>query len=218
MVRSQLLRGFDRQCVDKIEHSLIAAGVNFIRNAVPTRLEKREEDGKIVVHYERDGVQLTVRRFIIFLTKSSHFPVFIDLTMQTLLIRIRVIHWFACECVYGHDVHGYDVDVVVGVVRRHSTQCCSPWAATPRPAIWGWRLPECSGRCRTARFAASTRLPTYRISTPSVMSSMYVDVNVATVTPSPSLYHPPTPFPPFFLGVLRIMCICTSDLIRAPWS
>lgn len=60
MVRSQLLRGFDRQCVDKIEQSLHAAGVHFIRNAVPTKLEKRDEDGKIVVHYDRDGVNVTV--------------------------------------------------------------------------------------------------------------------------------------------------------------
>lgn len=61
MVRSQLLRGFDRQCVDKIEQSLVHAGVKFMRNAVPVRLE-RAASGAVLCTYECvDGGQ-KVRR------------------------------------------------------------------------------------------------------------------------------------------------------------
>eukprot|EP00455_Lapot_gusevi_P008153 TRINITY_DN1351_c0_g1_i6.p1 TRINITY_DN1351_c0_g1~~TRINITY_DN1351_c0_g1_i6.p1 ORF type:complete len:509 (+),score=165.64 TRINITY_DN1351_c0_g1_i6:73-1599(+) len=55
MVRSELLRGFDRQSVSKIEQYMEGCGVRFIRKAVPTRFEKLES-GKILVTYEqKDG-------------------------------------------------------------------------------------------------------------------------------------------------------------------
>eukprot|EP00435_Cladocopium_sp_Y103_P008012 s4674_g2.t1 len=40
MVRSMLLRGFDRECVDKIDAYMDKMGVKFIRGCVPDRFEK----------------------------------------------------------------------------------------------------------------------------------------------------------------------------------
>ncbi|CAE7036234.1 SEP1 [Symbiodinium sp. CCMP2592] len=40
MVRSMLLRGFDRECVDKIDLYMQKVGVKFIRGTVPDRFEK----------------------------------------------------------------------------------------------------------------------------------------------------------------------------------
>jgi thioredoxin/glutathione reductase (selenoprotein) len=40
MVRSMLLRGFDRECVDKIDNYMVKGGTKFIRGTVPTRFEK----------------------------------------------------------------------------------------------------------------------------------------------------------------------------------
>jgi thioredoxin/glutathione reductase (selenoprotein) len=50
MVRSVLLRGFDRECADKIGSYMENVGVRFIRSAIPQRLDKNE-DGSIKVTY-----------------------------------------------------------------------------------------------------------------------------------------------------------------------
>ena len=42
MVRSILLRGFDRQCADNIGNYMEAHGINFIRECVPTSIEEVE--------------------------------------------------------------------------------------------------------------------------------------------------------------------------------
>merc|ERR1719362_1822994 len=60
MVRSILLRGFDQQIAEKIgEHMEKKCGINFIRQCVPTKLEKvgdGEQKGKIRVHAKyQDG-------------------------------------------------------------------------------------------------------------------------------------------------------------------
>jgi len=54
MVRSILLRGFDRDCADKIGDFMQEAGTKFIRDAAPTRLEKTA-DGRIKVFWGSDG-------------------------------------------------------------------------------------------------------------------------------------------------------------------
>mmetsp|Transcript_2678 Transcript_2678/g.5064 ORF Transcript_2678/g.5064 Transcript_2678/m.5064 type:complete len:640 (-) Transcript_2678:453-2372(-) len=49
-VRSILLRGFDRECADKIGEAMKAGGVKFRKEQVPTALEK-QPDGKIKVTF-----------------------------------------------------------------------------------------------------------------------------------------------------------------------
>lgn len=60
MVRSILLRGFDRECAEKIGGFMEACGTNFIRPAVPTRIEcVREQTAteapELTVFYNQDG-------------------------------------------------------------------------------------------------------------------------------------------------------------------
>jgi thioredoxin reductase (NADPH) len=50
MVRSIFLRGFDQQMANKVADHMLAEGVKFIREAVPTKIEKLD-DGKLVVTY-----------------------------------------------------------------------------------------------------------------------------------------------------------------------
>jgi thioredoxin reductase (NADPH) len=54
MVRSILLRGFDRECVGKIGTYMEAHGTNFIKGTVPTRFEPGKER-KVGCYYELDG-------------------------------------------------------------------------------------------------------------------------------------------------------------------
>jgi len=51
MVRSILLRGFDRQMADMVGEGLVAHGVKFIKTTVPEKIEKLE-NGKLLVHYK----------------------------------------------------------------------------------------------------------------------------------------------------------------------
>ena len=56
-VRSILLRGFDRQCADKIDQYMQDHGVKFKRKVTPTKLQKIES-GEIMVNFS-DGTQDT---------------------------------------------------------------------------------------------------------------------------------------------------------------
>ena len=47
MVRSILLRGFDQQLANKIGDHMEAGGINFIKECVPTKLEKIEDGEEI---------------------------------------------------------------------------------------------------------------------------------------------------------------------------
>jgi len=51
MVRSILLRGFDRQMADKVGEGLVAHGVKFIKTTIPEKIVKLE-NGKLEVHYK----------------------------------------------------------------------------------------------------------------------------------------------------------------------
>ena len=52
MVRSILLRGFDQDMANKIGKDMEAIGVNFIKESVPTKIEKNEETGKLTCFYK----------------------------------------------------------------------------------------------------------------------------------------------------------------------
>lgn len=54
MVRSIFLRGFDRQCVDKIEAHLRHIGMKFLQPASPTNIEKLE-DGRLKVTFKNNS-------------------------------------------------------------------------------------------------------------------------------------------------------------------
>eukprot|EP00931_Biecheleriopsis_adriatica_P004847 TRINITY_DN106453_c0_g1_i1.p1 TRINITY_DN106453_c0_g1~~TRINITY_DN106453_c0_g1_i1.p1 ORF type:complete len:637 (+),score=179.64 TRINITY_DN106453_c0_g1_i1:29-1939(+) len=58
MVRSMLLRGFDRECVDKIDAYMEKGGVKFIRGCVPDKFEKGTER-KVKVTWKENGVEKT---------------------------------------------------------------------------------------------------------------------------------------------------------------
>ena len=59
MVRSILLRGFDQDMANRIGQYMEAYGTKFIRGAVPTKLEKPDPAGKILVTWEQDGKTVT---------------------------------------------------------------------------------------------------------------------------------------------------------------
>jgi thioredoxin reductase (NADPH) len=52
MVRSILLRGFDQDMANRIGDYMEGYHTKFIKEAVPSKLEKNEETGKIVVTYQ----------------------------------------------------------------------------------------------------------------------------------------------------------------------
>jgi len=56
MVRSILLRGFDQEVAEKIGEFMRLGGVNFIRPAVPSKVE-RLEDGRKRVHWRNAETQ-----------------------------------------------------------------------------------------------------------------------------------------------------------------
>jgi thioredoxin reductase (NADPH) len=58
MVRSILLRGFDREIADKIGENMADTGTKFINEATPTKLEKLES-GKILVTYKQGDEEKT---------------------------------------------------------------------------------------------------------------------------------------------------------------
>ena len=55
MVRSILLRGFDQDMANRIGAYMETHHTNFIKGAVPTKLEKPDPNGKVIVTYEQDG-------------------------------------------------------------------------------------------------------------------------------------------------------------------
>jgi len=59
MVRSILLRGFDQPCAERIGKHMAAHGTKFIYTATPSKLEKPDPAGKIVVTYSKDGQEQT---------------------------------------------------------------------------------------------------------------------------------------------------------------
>ena len=52
MVRSIFLRGFDQDMANKIAADMEILGMKFIRDSVPTKIEKNEETGKLTVYYQ----------------------------------------------------------------------------------------------------------------------------------------------------------------------
>ena len=52
MVRSILLRGFDQDMANRIGTHMENHGTRFVREAVPTKLEKPNKEGRIRVTYE----------------------------------------------------------------------------------------------------------------------------------------------------------------------
>ena len=52
MVRSILLRGFDQDMANRIGAYMENYGTKFIKGSVPTKLEKPDPAGRIIVSYE----------------------------------------------------------------------------------------------------------------------------------------------------------------------
>lgn len=74
MVRSIFLRGFDQDMADKIAADMENLGTKFIRDSVPTKIEKNEETGKLTAFYktgeeessiEVDNVMFAIGRYAI---------------------------------------------------------------------------------------------------------------------------------------------------------
>jgi thioredoxin reductase (NADPH) len=57
MVRSIFLRGFDQDMANKIGKYMEDHHTKFIRNSVPSKMEKPDENGRIKVTYMQDGVE-----------------------------------------------------------------------------------------------------------------------------------------------------------------
>ena len=59
MVRSIFLRGFDQDMAKRIGKYMEDHHTKFIHNATPSKLEKPDENGRIKVTYEQDGIEKT---------------------------------------------------------------------------------------------------------------------------------------------------------------
>jgi len=59
MVRSMLLRGFDRECVDKIDAYMVKLGTKFIRGTTPTRFEAGTTKKVKAFWKGKDGVEVS---------------------------------------------------------------------------------------------------------------------------------------------------------------
>eukprot|EP00030_Apusomonadida_sp_AF-17_P006122 a677752_82.p2 GENE.a677752_82~~a677752_82.p2 ORF type:complete len:543 (+),score=269.64 a677752_82:173-1630(+) len=59
MVRSILLRGFDQEMANKVGAYMESEGTKFIREAVPTRVDKDEATGKLTVTFAQGGESKT---------------------------------------------------------------------------------------------------------------------------------------------------------------
>jgi thioredoxin/glutathione reductase (selenoprotein) len=60
MVRSIFLRGFDQDMANKIGADMEAIGMKFIRDSVPTKIEKNEETGKLTCFYKTGEEEHTI--------------------------------------------------------------------------------------------------------------------------------------------------------------
>ena len=60
MVRSIFLRGFDQDIANKIGADMEVIGMNFIRDSVPTKIEKNEETGKLTCFYKTGAEELSI--------------------------------------------------------------------------------------------------------------------------------------------------------------
>jgi len=63
MARSIFLRGFDQECAEKIADYMKNHGTKFIRPAVPTKVEKDANTGKLTVHWKTDKGENTSDTF-----------------------------------------------------------------------------------------------------------------------------------------------------------
>jgi thioredoxin/glutathione reductase (selenoprotein) len=60
MVRSIFLRGFDQDIANKIGADMEAIGMKFIRDSVPTKIEKNEETGKLTCFYKTGTEEFSI--------------------------------------------------------------------------------------------------------------------------------------------------------------
>lgn len=58
MVRSILLRGFDRDMSDYVKDDMINRGIRFIDKTIPISLSKKSKDSKIEVKYNNESVYI----------------------------------------------------------------------------------------------------------------------------------------------------------------
>lgn len=56
MVRSILLRGFDRDMSDYVKDDMINRGIRFIDTTIPISMSKKSKDSKIEVKYNNESV------------------------------------------------------------------------------------------------------------------------------------------------------------------
>ncbi len=71
MVRSILLRGFDQDMAKKIGEDMAAMGVNFINEATPSKVEKKD-DGKLLVSYTQGGITVQSEYDTVMLAVGRH--------------------------------------------------------------------------------------------------------------------------------------------------
>jgi len=90
MVRSILLRGFDQQCAVMIGEVMEKGGVRFIRNSVPTKLEKTANE-RIAVHWVDDSTkQHHVEEFDTVLWAIGRTAVTSGMGIETTGVKINV--------------------------------------------------------------------------------------------------------------------------------
>ncbi|CAB0001681.1 unnamed protein product [Nesidiocoris tenuis] len=89
MVRSVLLRGFDRQMVDRIETHMTAYGVKFVKNCTISSIKKSEKLNGIMVEGENKGKKVFSQAFDTVLLAIGRVPITEKLNLEPIGVRLN---------------------------------------------------------------------------------------------------------------------------------
>jgi thioredoxin reductase (NADPH) len=88
MVRSILLRGFDQDMANRIGTYMENYGTKFIRGGIPTKLEKPDPNGKILVSWEQEG-QIVQGEYDTVLFAIGRYALTKDINLDSAGVRVE---------------------------------------------------------------------------------------------------------------------------------
>lgn len=95
MVRSILLRGFDRECAEKIGEYEEEEGIKFIKETIPSKIEKLS-NGRLKVFYTKNGNEYS-EEFDTVLSAIGRYAVTKDIGLEELGIKLERNGKIKCE-------------------------------------------------------------------------------------------------------------------------
>ena len=88
MVRSILLRGFDQDMANRIGSFMENHHTKFIKGAIPTKLEKPDPAGRIIVSYEQEG-NIVQEEFDTVLFAIGRYALTKDLNLDAVGVKVE---------------------------------------------------------------------------------------------------------------------------------